>query len=49
VLGAAFLALALRGLRGSARFDVRRWAKRVFAFSVIYLPALLVALLVDRA
>jgi protoheme IX farnesyltransferase len=49
VLGVAFLALALRGLRGSARFDVRRWAKMVFAFSVVYLPALLVALLVGRA
>jgi len=49
VLGAAFLALALRGVRGTARLDVRRWAKAVFAFSVIYLPALLVALLVARA
>jgi protoheme IX farnesyltransferase len=49
VLGAAFLALALRGARGTARFDVRRWAKRVFAFSIVYLPALLVALLVARA
>jgi protoheme IX farnesyltransferase len=49
VLGAAFLALALRGLRAGARFDARRWAKMVFAFSVLYLPALLVALLVDRA
>ena len=49
VLGAAFLALSLRGLRAGARFDVHRWAKQVFAFSVIYLPALLVALLVARA
>ena len=49
VLGAAFLALALRGLRVGARFNVNRWAKRVFAFSVVYLPALLVALLVARA
>jgi protoheme IX farnesyltransferase len=47
-LGAAFLALSLRGLRAGARFDVNRWAKHVFAFSVIYLPALLVALLVAR-
>jgi protoheme IX farnesyltransferase len=36
-LGAAFLALSLRGLRAGARFDVN-----------IYLPALLVALLVAR-
>jgi protoheme IX farnesyltransferase len=48
VLGAAFLALALRGLRVGPRFDTKRWAKHVFAFSVIYLPALLVALLVAR-
>jgi protoheme IX farnesyltransferase len=49
VLGAVFLALALRGMRGGARFDSTRWAKRVFAFSVLYLPALLVALLVHRS
>jgi protoheme IX farnesyltransferase len=49
LMGAAFLALALRGLRAGARFDVNRWAKRVFAFSIVYLPALLIALLVARA
>jgi protoheme IX farnesyltransferase len=49
VLGAVFLALAFRGLRAGARFDTHRWAKRVFAFSVLYLPAVLVALLVARA
>jgi protoheme IX farnesyltransferase len=49
VLGAAFLALAFRGLRAGPSLDVNRWAKRVFAFSVVYLPALLVALLVARA
>ena len=49
VLGAAFLALAFRGLRPGARFDTARWAKRVFAYSVVYLPALLAALLVGRA
>ncbi len=48
-LGAAFLALSLRGLRVGPRFDTNRWAKRVFAFSVVYLPALLIALLVARA
>jgi protoheme IX farnesyltransferase len=48
-LGAAFLALSLRGLRAGGRFDTNRWAKQVFAFSVVYLPALLIALLVARA
>lgn len=48
-LGAAFLALSLRGLRAGARLDTKRWAKQVFAFSVVYLPALLIALLVARA
>ena len=48
-LGAAFLALSLRGLRAGGRFDANRWAKQVFAFSVVYLPALLIALLVARA
>lgn len=50
VLDAAFLALVLRGARsGSARFDVRRWARHVFAASIPYLTFLLVALLSDRA
>jgi heme o synthase len=49
VLDAAFLALALRGMRaGSARFDVRRWARQVFVASIPYLTLLLVALLSDR-
>jgi len=48
VLGAAFLALALRGARGGAQLDVERWAKRVFAFSIPYLSLLLFALLLDR-
>jgi protoheme IX farnesyltransferase len=48
-LGAAFLALSLRGLRAGPRLDTNRWAKQVFAFSVVYLPALLIALLVARA
>jgi len=48
-LDVGFLALALRGLRArSASFDVRRWAKHVFAFSIVYLTVLLVALLADR-
>jgi protoheme IX farnesyltransferase len=47
-LGAVFLALAFRGLRGGPRLDTRRWARRVFAYSLPYLPLLLVALLLDR-
>jgi protoheme IX farnesyltransferase len=47
-LGAAFLALVVRGARGGARLDVDRWAKRVFAFSIPYLTLLLVALLLDK-
>jgi protoheme IX farnesyltransferase len=49
LLDAAFLAFALRGLRASGtRFEARRWAKHVFAFSIPYLTLLLVALLSDR-
>jgi protoheme IX farnesyltransferase len=48
LLGAAFLALAAVGLRGSARLDVHRWAKRVFFYSIVYLPVLLIALLALR-
>jgi len=45
VLGAAFLAAALRGLSGRGAFRPHRWAKGVFFFSIVYLSALLVALL----
>ncbi len=48
LLGAAFLAAALRGLYPGARFRANRWAKGVFAFSILYLSVLLVALLADR-
>lgn len=48
VLGAAFLGLAFRGLLPGRRFDVARWAKRVFAASIPYLTLLLFALLLDR-
>ncbi len=48
VLGAAFLALAFRGLRPGPRFSADRWAKRVFAYSIVYLPALLAALLIGK-
>ncbi len=48
LLDAALLALSLRGLRAGPRFDVRRWSKQVFAFSIPYLTLFLVALLSDR-
>jgi protoheme IX farnesyltransferase len=48
LLGAAFLAAALRGLRPGGRFRARYWARGVFAFSIVYLSILLVALLADR-
>jgi protoheme IX farnesyltransferase len=48
VLGAGFLAFALRGLVAGPRFEARRWARGVFAFSIPYLTVLLVALLADR-
>jgi protoheme IX farnesyltransferase len=45
VLGAGFVGLTVR--RGRATLD--SWAKRVFAYSIVYLVVLLVALLLDRA
>ncbi len=48
-LDAAFLALAFRGLRVRPRFDSRRWARSVFAFSIPYLVVLLVALVCEHA
>jgi protoheme IX farnesyltransferase len=48
VLDAAFLALALRGLRPGASFRVGRWAKQVFGGSIVYLTLLIVALLSNR-
>lgn len=44
VLGAAFLVQALRGL--GPQEDVR-WARQLFVLSLVYLPALTVALVVD--
>ncbi|MGH7272699.1 MAG: heme o synthase [Polyangiaceae bacterium] len=46
VLGVMFLALAFRGLRAGAHFNMNRWAKRVFVFSIVYLPVLLAALFI---
>jgi protoheme IX farnesyltransferase len=48
VLGVAFLAAAVRGLSPGPRFRPGSWAKGVFAFSILYLCVLLIALLVDR-
>jgi protoheme IX farnesyltransferase len=48
LLGAAFLSLAVLGLRATPPFDSKRWARRVFAFSIPYLTILLVMVLADR-
>jgi protoheme IX farnesyltransferase len=48
-LGAAFLALAFRGITAGATFKANRWAKHVFVFSILYLTLLLIALLLDRS
>jgi len=45
VLGAAFLIQAIRGLVGSQ--ENVRWARQLFVLSLVYLPALTVALVVD--
>jgi protoheme IX farnesyltransferase len=44
VLGAIFLALAVRGKKSVGV----RWAKQLFAYSIVYLVLLLVAVLVDH-
>jgi heme o synthase len=46
VLGALFLALALYGVREAAG---NRWARSLFAYSIVYLVAILAVLVVDRA
>jgi heme o synthase len=51
-LGVGFLALAFRGQLAGARLDGAKgakWAKKVFAYSIVYLVVLLAALLLDRA
>lgn len=45
VLGGIFLGAGLHGLRAR---DLRRWARREFLFSLIYLTVLLIALVVDH-
>lgn len=44
LLGALFFALALQGISRGPKFDVRRWARRVFALSIPYLAVLLILL-----
>jgi protoheme IX farnesyltransferase len=46
--GIAFIGLAFRGLTRRPQFDAKRWARRVFAFSIPYLAVLLLVLLGDR-
>ena len=46
VLGAAYFGYALLGFRADAG---ERWAKRYFFASLIYLPALTLALILDVA
>jgi heme O synthase-like polyprenyltransferase len=46
--GIAFVALAFRGLTRDPQFDAKRWARRVFAFSIPYLAVLLLVLLGDH-
>lgn len=48
VLGATFLALTLRGFHPNARIQTSRWARRVFAFSIVYLTVLLLVLVADK-
>ena len=45
VLGAGFLALGIRGLFAGAG---ARWAKQLFAYSILYLVAMMAAMLLDR-
>ncbi len=45
VLGAVFLAFGVRGLFAGAG---ARWAKQLFAYSIVYLVALIAAMLLDR-
>jgi protoheme IX farnesyltransferase len=49
VLALPCLGLAALGLAASAHRDARRWAMRVFRFSIVHLTFLIVALLCDSA
>ena len=48
VLGCIFLLLALAGLRAHSAAQVVRWARWLFLYSLLYLPALFGALLLGR-
>jgi protoheme IX farnesyltransferase len=47
VLGAAFLIQAIRGLASQEPSASVRWARQLFVLSLVYLPALTIALVVD--
>lgn len=47
-LGAVFVVLAARGSKAKTPVANHRWARTVFAYSIVYLMALLVTLLFDR-
>jgi heme o synthase len=47
VLGLAFLIQALRGLQAREGAAALRWARQLFVLSLVYLPALTIALVVD--
>jgi heme o synthase len=47
VLGLVFLIQALRGLQAREGAAALRWARQLFVFSLVYLPALTIALVVD--
>jgi heme o synthase len=47
VLGLAFLIQAIRGLRSNEAAANIRWSRQLFALSLVYLPALTIALVVD--
>ncbi len=49
LLGLAFLILALAGMRAHTPRRVERWARLLFIYSLLYLPALFAALLIGRA
>jgi len=49
VLAVPCLGLAVSGVSASAHFDSRRWATRVFRYSIPHLTLLIIALLCDHA
>jgi heme o synthase len=47
VLGAAYLAYGLRGLVSRPAADEARWAKKLFLYSILYLPLLFVVMVLN--